>query len=152
MAKGGEKFVTGTEEVAGNLAMAKHGVLIETIKAVEQTCVDVTNDAKAGHDSNMAHANQRYRNRTGNLTASIGPPKIVEANFNRVHGIVPAGQEYAVFVEFGIACNVRTGKPNRPYPFISPALFTNRETLAKRLKTIFPKKAAGISAIISKGG
>lgn len=130
------QYVSGAKEMEFNLLMQRNVVLANAGEAVEKTCVDVMNHAKAGHAGNMAHANQRYRNRTGNLTAGIGPPELVEVNFNRVHGIVPSTQEYSSYVEFGIANNVRTGRPNRPYPFMQPALMANKENLAKRLKNI----------------
>ena len=130
------QYVSGAQEMEFNLLMQHNIVLANAGEAVEKTCVDVMNHAKAGHAGNMAHANQRYRNRTGNLTAGIGPPELVEVTFNRVHGIVPSTEEYSAFVEFGTAMNVRTGRPNRPYPFMMPGLMANREVLAGRLKNI----------------
>jgi len=133
---GKSQYVSGADEMEFNLLMQNNKVLANAGEAVEKTCVDVMNHAKAGHAGNMAHANQRYRNRTGNLTAGIGPPELVEVNFRRVHGIVPSTEEYSTFVEFGTAINVRTGRPNRPYPFMQPALFANKENLANRLKNV----------------
>lgn len=130
------RYVSGAREMEFNLLMQRHKVLANAGEAVEKTCLDVANHAKAGHAGNMAHASQRYRNRTGNLTAGIGPPELVEVNFNRVHGIVPSTMGYSSYVEFGTSMNVRTGRPNRPYPFMQPALFANREVLAGRLKNI----------------
>ena len=105
-------------------------------EAVEKTCVDISNHAKAGHGSNMAHANKRYRNRTMRLTHSI-TPELIEVNFNRVHGVVhTSSTEYAIFVELGTAINVRTGLPNIPYPYMTPALLANEDTFKKRLKDI----------------
>jgi hypothetical protein len=128
------KYVSGTQQMVNELLMRRNRVLANAGEAVEMTCVDVMNHAKAGHDGNMAHANQRYRNRTGNLTAGIGPPELMEVTFKKVHGIVPSTMEYSVFVELGTAINVRTGRPNRPYPFMQPALMANRESHANRLK------------------
>ena len=128
------KYISGVERMRNNLLMQRSKLVAGAVEAVEKTCVDVMNHAKAGHAGNMAHANQRYRNRTRNLTGSIGPPEIVEVTFDKVHGLVPAGMEYSAFVEFGISANVRTGRPNRPYPFLTPALLANKEVLANRLK------------------
>ena len=122
--------------MVNELMMRRNRVLANAGEAVEMTCVDVMNHAKAGHAGNMAHANQRYRNRTGNLTAGIGPPELLEITYEKVHGIVPCTEEYSAFVEFGIAINVRTGRPNRPYPYMQPALFANREAHANRLKNL----------------
>lgn len=130
------KYVSGAKEIEFNLLMQRHKVLANAGEAVGKTCVDVMNHAKAGHAGNMAHANQRYRNQTGNLTAGIGPPELLEVSFERVHGIVPSTMGYSSFVEFGTAVNVRTGRPNRPYPFMQPALMANKENLANRLKNV----------------
>lgn len=130
------KYVSGTDEVVNNLLMKRNTVLKQAGEAVEKTCVDISNHAKAGHDSNMAHANKRYRNRTMRLTHSI-TPELVEVSFKQVHGVVhTSAVEYAAFVEFGITMNVRTGLPNRPYPYFAPAIFANKEVLVKRLGSI----------------
>lgn len=128
------KYISGVKEMEFNLLMQRHKVLAKAGEAVGITCIDVMNHAKANHAGNMAHASQRYRNRTGNLTAGIGPPELIEVNFNGVHGIVPSTMEYSAFVEFGTASNVRTGRPNRPYPFLQPALMANKDNFNKRLK------------------
>lgn len=133
---GKSKYVSGTQQMINNLLMQRNRVLANAGEAVEKTCVDVMNHAKAGHSGNMAHASQRYRNRTGDLTAGIGPPELLEVTLEKVHGIVPSGMEYSMFVEFGTAINVRTGRPNRPYPFMQPALIANKDVLTNRLKKL----------------
>jgi len=135
VAKGSE-YVSGDQQMINNLIAQNNKVVADTVQAVEMTCIDVMNHAKAGHKGNSAHMNQRYRNRTGNLTASIGPPEMLEISFERVHGIIPAGMEYAWYVEMGTKINVRTGGPNRPYPYMTPALFASREAFADRLKNV----------------
>ena len=130
------KYISGVERMRNNLLMQRSVMVAGAVEAVEKTCVDVMNHAKAGHESNMAHANQRYRNRTGNLTAGIGPPQLVEDNFNRVHGIVPSTMEYSSFVEYGTSMNIRTGWGNKPYPFLTPALLVSREVFNKRMKSL----------------
>ena len=105
-------------------------------EAVEKTCVDVSNHAKAGHASNMAHANKRYQNRTMRLTHSI-TPELIKIDFNQAHGVVHTSSvEYAAAVELGVAMNVRTGLPNSPYPYMAPALLANQETFRRRLSKI----------------
>jgi len=94
------KFVTGQREMQNNLMMRRHKSLALVGEAVEKTCVDVSNHAKAGHEGNMAHMNKRYRNRTTNLTNSI-TPELLEVTIDGAHGIVSAGMDYAYYVEFG---------------------------------------------------
>lgn len=129
------RFVTGQQEMQNNLMMQRDKTTAKVGEAVERTCVDVANHAKAGHEGNMAHTSQRYRNRTSNLTNGI-MPELLEVSFRRAHGIVFSGMDYSAFVEFGTSVNVRTGRPNRPYPFLTPALLANKEILAQRLKNI----------------
>jgi len=133
------KFVSGKDEIVNNLLMQRNTILKRAGEAVELTCVDVSNHAKAGHAGNMAHANKRYRNQTMQLTHAI-TPELVEVNFNQIHGIIHTSSvEYAAFVEFGTAINVRTSLPNKPYPYLTPALLANKEALTKRLKNILGK-------------
>ena len=130
------KFVSGTNEVIDNILMHKNSMLKEVGEAVEKTCVDISKHAKAGHSDNMAHANKRYRNRTMQLTHAI-TPELVEANFKRVHGVVHTSSvEYAAAVELGVACNIKTGLPNSPYPYMTPAMLASEETFKKRLSGI----------------
>lgn len=129
------RFISGEQKMRNNLMMRRNKTLAKAGEAVERTCVDVSNHAKAGHAGNLAHTNQRYRNQTSNLTKGI-TPELLEVNFKRAHGIVFTTMGYSVFVEFGTAVNVRTGRPNRPYPFMVPALLAHREVLAERLKAI----------------
>jgi len=131
-------YVTGVQQVANNLMMHKYKMLAKVGEAIEKTCIDVANHAKAGHAGNAAHMNKRYRNQTTNLTNSI-TPELVEINLQRAHGIVHTGAiEYAAVVEFGntTGVNVRTGKKNKPYPYMVPALLAGKEVFQKRMKKI----------------
>ena len=123
-----------------NLMRQKSKMLDNVSIAVEKTCVDVANHAKAGHAGNMAHASQRYQNQTSNLTNNI-LPEMLEVNFNQVHGIVPATIEYAATVEFGntTGVNVRTGQKNKPYPYLAPALFACISKFKDRMSKILKK-------------
>jgi len=132
-----KKYATGAEEMEANIRKLTAVSIQAVTAAVEITCVGVMNDGKANHVANQAHMIGRYQNITGNLTASIGPPKIVEANEKRVHGIVPVGMEYAAAVEFGTSINVLTGGSNKPYPYMQPALLAGMGKLSVLLKDIF---------------
>lgn len=130
------RFVTGQQKMANNLIMLRHRVAKLAGEAVEKTCVDVANHAKANHASATAHAARRYRNRTGNLTGSI-TPELKEVTLEKVHGIVhTSGLKYGYYVEFGTKRNWMTMKPNKPYPFLQPALNANQENLRRRLSLI----------------
>lgn len=128
-------LVTGQNEIIANLMRTAKGAKREAIEAVDKTCIDVSNHAKQGHEGNMAHANNRYRNITSNLTQSISP-EIIEITDDLVDGIVKATQEYAYSVETGVKSNVMTGRPNRAYPFLFPALAANNAVFIKRMKNI----------------
>lgn len=129
------KYVSGEDDVVRRLGGRRLRMVKRTVEAVEMTCVDVSNHAKAGHVGNMAHANNRYRNRTSNLTNGIFPTD-AEVSPERVHGMVHSSMDYSLFVELGTSINWRTGRPNRPYPFMQPALIANHEVFTGRLKAI----------------
>jgi hypothetical protein len=120
------KYVRGTQEVITRLNMERNKAVRRLAEAIEKTCVDVSNHAKAGHAGNQAHMNARYQNRTSTLTRSI-MPELVEARPDRVVGIVFTNIEYAPFVELG---TVR----NRPYPFLYPALQHGKPILQDRVR------------------
>ena len=120
------QYITGTQKVINNLMMQKSKFLRDLGTAVEKTCVDVANHAKAAHAGNMAHMNQRYQNRTSTLTRSIAH-ELEEVSFKGITGVVFANIEYAAFVELG---TVR----NRPYPFLYPALAANKPNFENRIK------------------
>ena len=134
-----KKYATGAEEMEANIRKLTAISIQAVTAAVEITCVGVMNDGKANHVANQAHMIGRYQNITGNLTASIGPPKIVEANEKRVHGIVPVGMEYAAAVEFGTSINVLTGGSNKPYPYMQPALLAGIGKFQFYLRTFFER-------------
>lgn len=131
------KYITGDQQMINNLNMQNSKLLANTGEAVEKTCIDISNHAKSNHEGNMAHAESRYRNRTSNLTNSV-IPELLEVTKERVHGIVSVGEEYAATVEFGNTngVNVLTGLPNKPYPFMTPALVHNMVNYQKRLSRI----------------
>lgn len=122
-----------------NLRIQSSAILRQVVDAVEQTSVDIANHAKAGHAGNMAHANGRYRNRTTNLTNSI-IPHLLRADYKEVDGIVLASENYAYWVEFGTTVNIRTGLPNRPYPFMQPAIIACNKNFLDRLSRIHFRK------------
>jgi len=130
-----ESKITGQREIENNLIRIDKNVLSQIVEAVEMTCVDLANHAKTGHDGNMAHANSRYQNRTTNLTNSIQPQN-AEVKGKFVIGKVVANQNYAHWVEFGTSINVKTGRPNRPYPFMVPAMFASVDSFRKRMSDI----------------
>lgn len=125
----------GQREIENNLRKMETQVIGKVVDAVDMTCVDFANHAKAGHGDNMAHANNRYRNRTTNLTNSIMSIS-AKRDGNKVIGHVSANQFYANWVESGTSINRRTGRPNRPYPFMVPAMFYSIDGLRRRLAGI----------------
>lgn len=113
------QYVAGTQKVINNLMMAKSKMLKAIADGVEQCAVDVADHAKAGHVGDMAHAKQRYRNRTEILTASI-ESDLLKVGFDEVIGIVSTDIEYAEYVE-----NI--------YPYMFPALIANKQIFNRRL-------------------
>lgn len=115
------KNISGLQETMNNLAILGNKKVQAVAVAVEKTCIDVANHAKAGHNTVQAHANHRYINQTGTLTRSI-TPALQSVTKDEVVGIVHvSNNEYAAFVEAF-------------YPFMTPALFANSENLKKRVK------------------
>lgn len=131
------KYITGDRRVLINLKWWQSKVPIKVGIAVEKTCIDIANHAKAGHGGNMAHVSARYRNRTSNLTNAI-TPHMLEVSFKRAHGIVSALMDYSATVELGhsVGVNVLTGQRNKPYPFMVPALLVGSKLLQGRLGTV----------------
>ena len=123
-----EIFISGQREIENKLMMAKNQTLNRTGIAVEKSCIDVANHAKAGHESEHAHADERYRNQTGTLTRSI-KPALEKVNFFEVTGVVFSNIEYASTVEIG-------GDGRKPYPFLFPALVANKDKFEQRMKGI----------------
>ena len=119
------RHVFGTQQVINNILRQKDKKLDRIAIAVEKTCVDVANHAKAGHQGNQAHMNKRYRNQTSTLTRSI-MPGLESVTFARVIGIVYTNMEYAPAVELG---TVR----NSPYPFMFPAIVANKDNFKRRV-------------------
>jgi len=131
MAKTPKEFVAGTLEVIAKIERMQNRLVMNVGEAVLSTCNDVANHAKSGHDDIMAHAGQRYINRTGLLTASISPA-LESADEKQVTGIVRAGMEYAANVELGTA---RT----RAYPYMIPALEANKQNFRDKLNKAYEK-------------
>ena len=92
--------------------------------AVEKTTVDVSNNAKTGHDTIFAHANKRYQNQTTNLTRSIHPTPLDRITKQRVSAYIAASQEYAFWVELR-------------FPFLFPALVASEKNYKERLKRTY---------------
>ena len=120
------KYVFGTQTVINNLMRQKDKRLDRIAVAVEKTCVDVANHAKAGHAGNQAHMSNRYRNQTSTLTRSI-MPELESVSYNAVVGIVYSNVEYAAMVELGTA-------KHKPYPYLYPAIVASKDTFTRRIK------------------
>lgn len=111
--------VEGMDEVLRNMKIAGDLILQQVAEAVEKTAVDVANHAKAGHEGNKAHMNERYQNQTTNLTNSITPEMGIVTPLE-VEAIVYTTMEYAYYVE----CL---------YPYLWPALVANEGNLRRRV-------------------
>ncbi len=120
------RYVTGTQKVINNLMMQRFKMLHDIGEVVEKTCVDVANSAKAGHAGNQAHMNERYQNQTSDLTRSISQ-ELTKVDWASVEGLVFATKEYAIHVELGTV-------KNKAYPFLYPALVSNKKNFENRLK------------------
>lgn len=119
------RYVTGTQQIINRLMMERDRMLRAIGRAVEATCVDISNHAKAGHAGNQAHMNDRYRNQTSTLTRSI-TPELEKVSRTEVVGVVYSNVEYAAFVEIGTS-------ENRPYPYLYPALLANKDSFKRRM-------------------
>lgn len=114
------KYVEGQDKVVQRLFLEKSKKLRQVAVGCEKAANDVANHAKAGHEGDMAHANERYQNRTTTLTRSI-IPELVKADFNEVVAVVYASTEYAHRVE-------------TIYPFMFPAMQANQTQFVRRIK------------------
>jgi len=119
-------YVIGAEQIIMNLNRARIIWLGKIADAVEKSCVDGANHAKANHESNMSHASGRYQNITSNLTKSI-KPDMFKVSVNEVTGGIVAGEDYAPFLEFGTS-------GSQAYPFLFPALVHIEPILRARLE------------------
>lgn len=119
------QYIAGVQKVLNNLAIQKLDTLRRVADAVDQSALKVANHAKAGHEGAMAHADQRYQNKTGTLTRSI-TPELTKASQQMVEAQIFSNIEYAPNVELG------TGK-TRPYPFLFPALQANQGDFKTRV-------------------
>ena len=121
------QYVIGAEQVIMNLNRAKIKWLGKIADAVEKTCVDGANHAKAGHAGNVSHANHRFQSQTENLVNSIFPD-MYKVSVNEVVGFFAATEDYAPYVEFG------TSNMWFSYPFMFPALVHIQPILRARLE------------------
>lgn len=120
-------YVIGAEQIVMNLNRARILWLGKIADAVEKSLVDGANHAKAGHIATVAHANQRYRNITSNLTKNTFT-QMTKISVNRVTGEIYNTMEYAPAVEFG------SSKTWFAYPFLFPALVHIQPILRARLE------------------
>ena len=121
------QYVIGAEQIIMNLNRARILWLGKIADAVEKSCVDGANHAKAGHTANVAHANHRFASQTENLVNSIDQG-LSKVSVNSVDGFISAGEDYAAFVEFG------TSRMWFAYPFLFPALVHIQPILRARLE------------------
>ncbi len=110
---------TGADKMVAKLVSAKNRKLARIVDAVEMTGVQVRNHAASGHEGDVAHMNDRYANRTTNLTNSlaVSPAQISRKS---VTVVVFAGMEYAPIIE-------------EIYPFLFPALVANKSHFKRNL-------------------
>lgn len=120
-------YVIGAEQIIMNLNRARIIWLGKIADAVEKSCVDGANHAKAGHTSNIAHANRRFASQTENLVNSISSG-LEKVSINEVVGFIAANEDYAAHVEFG------TSRMWFSYPFMFPALVHIDPILRARLE------------------
>ncbi len=117
--------ITGTQQVINRLMRERDKMLDALARAVEATCVDIANHAKANHAGNQAHMSNRYQNQTSTLTRSIAS-ELEKVSRGEVVGVVYSNMEYAPAVEMGTV-------KNKPYPYLFPALMANQANLKKRV-------------------
>jgi len=120
-------YVIGAEQIVMNLNRVRIKWLGKIADAVEKSCVDGANHAKAGHAGNVSHANQRFQSQTENLVNSI-EPGLSKVSINSVEGFIAANEDYAAYVEFG------TSNMWFAYPFLFPALVHIQPILRARLE------------------
>ncbi len=120
-------YVIGAEQIIMNLNRARIKWLGKIADAVEKSCVDAANHAKAGHIGIVSHANHRYMNRTTHLTKATFP-RMTKVSVNEVSGEIYNTMEYAPAIEFG------TSNMWFSYPFMFPALVHIQPILRARLE------------------
>ena len=102
--------ILGRENLINNLSTFSAKVVREFIHATEITQAEVTNFAKQKHP---------YKDRTGNLTASIQPGSIYITN-KTISGVIEARMQYASYVE-------------RTHPYLFPAIVASKSKYKKRM-------------------
>jgi len=122
------KFITGQQKIMNEIMMRRDRYLREVGDAAEKGALDVANHAKSGHEGEMAHADNRYQNRTGTLTRSI-TPELAVVNYKKVQSVVYSNVEYAPLVELGVG-------NRRPYPYLFPALVAMKGKVKDRFARI----------------
>jgi phage gpG-like protein len=121
------QFIAGAEKVKINMALAQKDIVARVAVAIEKTCVDVSNHAKANHArSSNPHGMGRFISQTGTLIRSI-TPELTSVTPTLITGVVYSNMEYAAFVELGTS-------RNRPYPYLWPALVANANRLRQRVE------------------
>jgi len=120
-------YVIGAEQIIMNLNRARIIWLGKIADAVEKSCVDGANHAKAGHAGIVSHANHRFMSQTENLVNSIDQG-LSKVSINEVEGFISSNMEYAPMIEFG------TSKMWFSYPFLFPALVHIEPILRARLE------------------
>ena len=125
-----------------DLLHARIDVLLDALQdevsgVIERVTQDVANDARASHS---------FQNRTEYLQGSIGAvPPVGQLAAGDLRAEVIALMPYASYVEQGTRRNHRTGRPNRPYPFLSPAL-------ARRLPSLGSDVSRAVVRAIARAG
>lgn len=114
--------ITGLRTVLNNIRRKENKMINKVATIVERTSVSMSNHAKSGHAGDRAHMNNRYQNRTTNLTNSIDPDTL-EITATRINGGIATNMEYAYYVE-------------QRYPFMFPALRSVKDEFSKNLKAI----------------
>lgn len=118
----------GLKKVLSNLKNVQQSTIDRVADAVEHTAVLVANHAKSKHEKGFAHAVGRYENKTTNLTNSI-MPELTRADKHIVEAMVHTNKDYAIKVEMG------SPETNRKkYPFMEPALFSQKDEFTKRVR------------------
>jgi len=109
------------------------GEVIIKIDSWKQEKIDAVVDAvQVSQNAVVKEARRLVPVITGNLQSSIQAGRVIIGH-NSADGEIIAGMEYASFVEFG-SYNVRTGKRNRPKPYLRPAILSKRNFFRKQLR------------------